>query len=174
MAWTTPRTWSAGEFVTDSMMNAHVRDNFNTVDHVLAVKTVDETVTSSTVLQNDDHLFFSIGSSETWFVRAGLWMVDPSAAADVKFAFVLPASGTILMSSIIVDSSSSLNLRHITTSGGTMSFDGIAAGYFGTFEGMVATGGTAGTVQMQWAQNTSNGTGTTLKKGSFLMGAKMV
>ena len=27
MAWTTPRTWSAGELVTASMMNTHIRDN---------------------------------------------------------------------------------------------------------------------------------------------------
>jgi hypothetical protein len=27
MAWTTPRTWVAGEVVTDTIMNAHVRDN---------------------------------------------------------------------------------------------------------------------------------------------------
>ena len=25
--WTTPRTWSAGELVTATMMNTHVRDN---------------------------------------------------------------------------------------------------------------------------------------------------
>ena len=29
MAWTTPRTWAAAEFVTETMMNAHVRDNLN-------------------------------------------------------------------------------------------------------------------------------------------------
>lgn len=29
MAWTTPRTWSPGETVTASLMNAHVRDNMN-------------------------------------------------------------------------------------------------------------------------------------------------
>ena len=27
MAWTTPRTWVAGELVTASIMNTHVRDN---------------------------------------------------------------------------------------------------------------------------------------------------
>lgn len=27
MAWTAPRTWSAGELVTATMLNAHVRDN---------------------------------------------------------------------------------------------------------------------------------------------------
>lgn len=29
MAWVTPRTWSPGETVTASLMNAHVRDNMN-------------------------------------------------------------------------------------------------------------------------------------------------
>lgn len=31
MAWTTPRTWSPGETVTATLMNAHVRDNLNAV-----------------------------------------------------------------------------------------------------------------------------------------------
>lgn len=31
MAWTTPRTWVAGETVTAAIMNSHVRDNFNAV-----------------------------------------------------------------------------------------------------------------------------------------------
>ena len=29
MAWTTPRTWAAGEFVTETIMNAHIRDQLN-------------------------------------------------------------------------------------------------------------------------------------------------
>lgn len=29
MAWTTPRTWTSSEVVTASIMNTHVRDNFN-------------------------------------------------------------------------------------------------------------------------------------------------
>jgi hypothetical protein len=29
MAWTTPRTWTAGEVVTAAMMNTHIRDNLN-------------------------------------------------------------------------------------------------------------------------------------------------
>lgn len=31
MAWTAPRTWVPGETVTASLMNAHVRDNLNTL-----------------------------------------------------------------------------------------------------------------------------------------------
>src|SRR5678816_3657369 len=29
MAWTNPRTWIPGEFVTASMLNTHLRDNLN-------------------------------------------------------------------------------------------------------------------------------------------------
>lgn len=32
MAWTTPRTWVAGEVVTASIMNTHVRDNLIDLD----------------------------------------------------------------------------------------------------------------------------------------------
>jgi hypothetical protein len=31
VAWTTPRTWVTGEIVTATIMNTHVRDNFNAV-----------------------------------------------------------------------------------------------------------------------------------------------
>lgn len=29
MGWTAPRTWVTGELITEAMMNAHIRDNFN-------------------------------------------------------------------------------------------------------------------------------------------------
>lgn len=32
MAWTTPRTWTVGELVTASIMNTHVKDNFNALN----------------------------------------------------------------------------------------------------------------------------------------------
>jgi hypothetical protein len=34
MAWTTPRTWIPYELVTDTMLNTHIRDNFNVVARV--------------------------------------------------------------------------------------------------------------------------------------------
>jgi hypothetical protein len=32
VAWTTPRTWVAGETVTAALLNTHVRDNMNAID----------------------------------------------------------------------------------------------------------------------------------------------
>ncbi len=43
MAWTVPRTWSAGELVTASIMNSHVRDNFNGFSTQLWIWTGDQT-----------------------------------------------------------------------------------------------------------------------------------
>lgn len=37
LTWTTPRTWVPGELVTASMMNTHVRDNFNAVKGFIPV-----------------------------------------------------------------------------------------------------------------------------------------
>lgn len=31
MAWTTPRTWVAGELVTAALFNSHIRDNENAI-----------------------------------------------------------------------------------------------------------------------------------------------
>src|SRR5262245_46252801 len=32
MVWTTPRTWTVGELVTESMLNTHIRDNLADLD----------------------------------------------------------------------------------------------------------------------------------------------
>ena len=37
MAWTTPRTWVAGEVVTAALLNVHLRDNLNALLGVTAV-----------------------------------------------------------------------------------------------------------------------------------------
>lgn len=48
MAWTVPRTWVAGEVVTDAIMNAHVRDNFRALVPQHALTDASETTTSTT------------------------------------------------------------------------------------------------------------------------------
>ena len=53
MAWTTPRTWVTDELVTAAIMNSAVRDNFNSTMHLVARKTADQSVTSSTTLVAD-------------------------------------------------------------------------------------------------------------------------
>ena len=47
MAWTTPRTWTTGEVVTKSIMDTHVRDNFNVTAPAVLTATGDILYASS-------------------------------------------------------------------------------------------------------------------------------
>lgn len=51
MAWTTPRTWVAGETVTAAQLNAHIRDNLDFLhskDHASAYQSTNQALTTST------------------------------------------------------------------------------------------------------------------------------
>lgn len=44
MAWTAPRTWTIGEFVTKAIMDTHIRDNLLFLKGQSGTVTLDETV----------------------------------------------------------------------------------------------------------------------------------
>jgi len=52
LAWSSPRTWTTGELVTASIMNAHVRDNLNALRSsnpaVSVYATSDQTIPNAT------------------------------------------------------------------------------------------------------------------------------
>jgi hypothetical protein len=172
MAWTTPRTWTDGELVTKAIMDPHIRDNFNAVSwHLLAAKSADETVVSSTTLQNDDHLFFSIGSSETWMLKCGLWIDDTSdGAADYKIAFTFP-SATMTMTVVSLETTPTSYKWETSGTAVLIGFNGTTATFM-EISGMITTSA-SGTVQLQWAQTNSSASGLIFKKGSYLVGSKL-
>lgn len=56
MAWTSPRTWNAGEFVTAALLNLHLRDNLNAIvggDKALSRLVLDEAIITLTGTQHD-------------------------------------------------------------------------------------------------------------------------
>lgn len=139
-------------------------------------KTADETVTSSTTLQNDDHLVLSVEKGYTYHFRAWL-LVDGGTAGDLKTAFTYPTGSTLYFAghgpttSMVSGSGGDVgfNGRHNATSRSTTLSYGTSGSRPGIqVEGLLIVGSTAGNLQLQWAQNTSDGTGTTLKSGSFL------
>jgi len=182
MAWTTPRTWTDGELVTKSIMDTHIRDNLNALGpHLIVRKTADETVTSSTALQNDDSLLMSVGVSEVWRLE---WIIIYSAATagDIKIGWTFPTGAKINTHTITTDSSGSsltdnLNFESDFASGGSGTVGTTAASpdYATLFIPMIYVGGAnSGTLQLQWAQGTSSGTATAVKANSTLWGVKLV
>ena|SRR3990167_483290 len=168
MAWTAPRTWVTGEVVTAAIMNAHVRDNLIELGPRV-IKSADESVTSSTTLQNDDHLVLAVDVNSRYILILDILWVG-ATAGDLKYAFTVPASATIFgfdseqAGGVAVDLTGAIAVE--SGHGTAVQALRIVA--------VADIAGTSGNVQFQFAQNTSDATATTVKQGSRLMAHKVI
>jgi len=171
MAWTTPRTFVDGELENAAIFNTHLRDNLNALPaHTLARKTADESVTSSTTLQDDDHLFFTMGTNQIWMLELVLWLVD-GGTGKYKFFATGPASSTWGFQAVQFSVAGTLTSRVFdSVNGQTDTQCTPSAGQVQSWHGYATTGATAGNLQFQWAQSTSSGSATVIKRGSYLAG----
>lgn len=134
-------------------------------------KTATESVTSSTTLQNDNDFAFSVPTTGTYALE-GYLIYDGSTSADLKVAITVPASATLNWSPYAPTSgvgTTDYNVQVITTSGGTR---GVACNGATVMscqpKGTILLGGSAGTVQLQWAQVASNATATRIFINSWM------
>jgi hypothetical protein len=140
-------------------------------------KTADETVSNSAVVQNDDHLLFPIAANEAWYVEAFLLAQGASATADFKWGWSGPASATANWSlaaladatvggyvqrTVGLTSSSALAI------GSTASTAGLSGTTTVKLEGIFTAAGTAGNINLQWAQDTATVENNKVLLGSFL------
>jgi hypothetical protein len=172
MPWTTPKTWSVAEVVTAANMNAQLRDNLSLVPHFV-VKAADETVTSSTTLQDDDHLLFAMGANESWQFHGNLWTSNAAEIGHIKITFTVPASGSYMATAYGPATGGTWQFSNIRSVSDVPSFFSASTGIQISVFGIARTAGTAGNCTLQWAQATSNGTGTILKKDSHLFVSKL-
>ena len=181
MAWTAPKTWSVGEVLTAANMNIHLRDNLLAVGaHLIVRKTSDQSVTSSTVLVSDTALTMAVGVSEIWKFTFHV-RYEANTTADIKIAYSLPASSQIdAAASGAMANVSSLFADQVwpaitTTDASPIGFSGggVAAPRTLLIDGTYIGGGTAGSVTLRWAQNTSDATATKVLTNSSLWAVKL-
>lgn len=141
--------------VTDTRGHSHL---CGTAD---VYKPVDESVTSSTTLQDDNHLFFTVPAG-TQMRFDGFLNID-GGAGDFKYTFT--GTGTVTGAWTTSAGNAALAL------GVTAPFTPVPVtrGAVGTVNG----GASGGTLKLQWAQNSSSGTATTLKAGSWLSAQRL-
>ncbi|MDD5041592.1 MAG: hypothetical protein PHX87_03855 [Candidatus Peribacteraceae bacterium] len=130
-----------------------------------ARKTNDETVTNSTALQNDNHLFFAVGANQTWIFEMHL-VGNSSTSRDFRFAVVAPEDSTCLTS--VSDANGSTGGSVISCGAEITKIAGTGEDTPYIVHGLVSTGSTPGTVQLQWAQNSSGSAESILRTNSFL------
>ncbi len=148
-------TFTAGQILTADELNA-------ALPIPPAVKSADETVTSSTVLQNDDHLLVAVAANTTYLLELD-FVFSANASGDLKTTFTVP-SGTTGALNMTSDAGTSTGVSMTSTA----VWDGTGADEQARIFGRVVTSSTAGTIRLQWAQNASFGTGTIIRNGSSL------
>jgi hypothetical protein len=134
-------------------------------------KTADESVTSSSALQDDDHLTFAIGANEEWQAILSIVAGDNVAVPGIQTAVTVPSGATMLASAKYLFDPDSPRSSHSATSGGvilgiqppTSSFAYIYIDIW------VLNGSNAGNVTLQWSQFVSNITSLKFKKGATLV-----
>lgn len=150
----------------------------NTLGFFSVVKAADETVSASTTLQNDDELLIPVEASTTYIFEAVLFY-DGATTGDIKVAFSVPAGATIEWTTIRAASSLAANNYaaqiDVVTGGSSVTSGANGAGNHIAYRcrGTVVVGGTAGNLQLQWAQAVSDPTASTVFAKSFLTAQKV-
>lgn len=149
-------------------------DNLNEAFGRIIVKPSTESVTSSTVLQNDNDFSWSVLASATYVLDSYL-IYDGAAdtAGGLKMQFTVPTAATFFKWSNYGANSAALTSYNVVA-------EDAAAGSprgVGTNAGTVMSlapratlinGANAGTLQFLWAQVTSNATATRILQGSWM------
>ena len=133
------------------------------------VKAADETVASSDTLQDDDELTFTPSINKVYSYIIMLW-VDSNTTPDFKWALSLPTGAAAEWGTgggIIFRSGTSTTVDDGTTPLSS-AISGTGTRSFGNF-GKLIMGTTAGSVTLQWAQDTSDTHPTKILQGSTIL-----
>lgn len=145
--------------VTGNLLSANAKT-------IAVYKKTDETVNNTTTLQNDDELFFNINRNEAWLFQ-GFILHNTGSTPDLKITFTVPSGATGGFDPLNVGSSA------LTSFSSTISFGGTGSDSISYLTGIVKNGDTAGTVQMQWAQNTADASDSTILSGSCIIATRL-
>lgn len=133
-----------------------------------------QVVNNSTVLVNDNTLLSALPTAGTFGFRSIIFY-DASTTADIKFAFTIPAGATMEWGINGMATTGAAGVGDGTwltaTASGTaipVGGSGVGTGMKAVMDGEITMGGTAGNLQLQWAQNTIDATNTSVHAGSRL------
>lgn len=143
------------------------------------VKTANESVTSSTVDQADNHLTLPVAANATYHVSCAFIVSGPTAA-DWKYSWTFPAGSTgqqfghgpgVSVTTVRATEIHARSAPLATALGyGT---DGSENSLIRT-EVWLTTSGTAGSLALTWSQLVSTASATTVREGSWMTAYRVV
>ncbi len=157
----------AGNRITAQLLDSMLPDE--------VAKTATQGVTSSTTLVDDAELFVAVEASATYHVELFL-LHDSDPAGDFKLGWTAPSGATMTWgghaagaaeTSSAAATTVNMRTRLISeTEGGLGGADG--GGTTAFYQGYLITSTTAGNLQFQFAQQTSNAQASNCRAGSIL------
>jgi len=149
------------------------------VQQQVVMKIVDESVTSSTTLQDDNELQFAVDANTRYTIEFFL-IYNTLAAADLKAQYTVPAGASLTWVSDGIASGTTVTVDTVSR---TAQFIGSTPPAHGGVEvpaatpvdmiafhkGLLTIGATAGTLKLQWAQQVSSATATYIRANSTMI-----
>ena len=134
------------------------------------IKGADQSVTSSVAMQNDDALLVNVEANASYLLLCYLdYEGGTRGASDLKWQWAVPSGASLRYQRLCVDPSSNPQFTTMSTATvGTAGSNGAGVLQGVTMNGTLTTSATPGTLQLQWAQNTSSATATIVHAQSSL------
>lgn len=149
----------------------------NADDVLTAVKTADESVNNSATLQDDDHLFVTVVAGATYEFSLALFGTQVSAVPGLKLAMAGTATATSIKYEVIVhDDTSGLFAAYARSAALGTSVNAATLGandFYAEIHGTIVVNA-AGTLRLQFAQNTASANNTTLQQHSSMLVKRIV
>lgn len=133
---------------------------------VTAIKGADQTVNNSATLVNDNALSAAVAASAIYGFVAHI-RYSTNTTANLKLLFTFPAGLT--MKYDLIGKAATTTVLDIFPSDQTTTQSVSGNGAVIRMAGTITVAGTAGTLQLQWAQNTANVSNTIVQAGSHLI-----
>jgi len=149
-------------------------------DSVVAVKAAPQSVTSSTVLANVTGFVVPMLATDTWEVRARLYIATASDTG-ITLAVTVPTGATLLWTAMGMGTAAGgLSVASFTVEGtggtGSAVLDGTGTGTAGVVDFVATVIGDnthAGNIQLQFTQTGSSATPTTIEAGSSMRASRV-
>jgi len=144
-------------------------DQWKVLLPVGAVKTSTENRSSTSTLTSDAVLRADYKTNATYEI-SGLIIHSSNSTADFKFQIADSGSATLIYLSVLgVVVGGSTEIKQEGTNGTVFTSEGASANRSLWIRGSAVIGGTSGALIVQWAQNTSNASTTSVVAGSFFI-----
>jgi len=173
--------WKLSDSLSDSTANGNTLTNNNSaifssdvgfggfVQDLTNRKSSNESVISSTVLQDDDELTLSLAANKTYVIDGVIFASSTSGTPDIKIGFT-GQTGVDIRLGYTTDNQNEVLIGSGSSAGIPLQANTPRAIHVA---GTVTTSSTSGDFKLKWAQNSSNVAATTVMKGSYLRAQEM-